>query len=144
MDRITPECRSANMRAVRSRNTKPELLVRRAVHRLGYRYRLHRSQLPGSPDLVFARLRMALFVHGCFWHSHPNCSKASTPTSNSEFWATKLKRNRERDIRAAMELRAMGWRVEVIWECEALDASKLSQRLIEVFSELMPLPAPVR
>lgn len=133
MDRVSADRRSANMRAVRARDTKPEMIVRRAVHGLGYRYRLHQRRLPGSPDLVFARLKLALFVHGCFWHSHPGCPKASMPTSNAEFWRAKLARNRERDETSMEALETAGWRTDVLWECEIADGPALQQRLLDIF-----------
>lgn len=120
------------MQKVRQRHTKPELIVRRTVHALGYRFRLHRKDLPGSPDLALPRHKIAIFVHGCFWHRHPGCRLASTPKSNSEFWNDKFRRNVERDSRKETELRALGWRVLVVWECETRDPENL-KRLIENF-----------
>ena len=129
MDRVSPERRSANMRAVRGRDTAPEMAVRRAVHGMGYRYRLHRRSLPGSPDLVFAKLKLALFVHGCFWHAHPGCPRASIPSSNTAFWSDKLARNQRRDDEVQQALRAAGWKVEVLWECEVQRPAYLHGRL---------------
>lgn len=106
------------MSRVRSKNTSPEMRVRRLAHAMGLRFRLHRKDLPGKPDLVFPRYRIALFVHGCFWHRHPSCAKASTPKSQTDFWASKFDRNVERDRRNEEALNALGWRVLVIWECE--------------------------
>ncbi|ABM18799.1 very short patch repair endonuclease [Pseudomonas indoloxydans] len=114
----TPEQRSRTMRAVRSRDTKPELTVRRFLHAAGLRYLLHDRRLPGSPDLVFPKYRTVVFVHGCFWHQHPNCAAASRPQTNTEYWSRKLTRNVERDERNRAELEASGWTVLVIWECE--------------------------
>lgn len=110
--------RSSLMAKVRGRDTKPEMIVRRMAHALGYRFRLRRKDLPGSPDLVFPGRRAVVFVHGCFWHRHPGCSKASTPKSNQTFWDDKFARNVERDARKERELRQLGWDVLVIWECE--------------------------
>jgi DNA mismatch endonuclease (patch repair protein) len=129
MDTVTPATRSRMMAAVRSKNTKPELAVRTLVHELGFRFRLHRTDLPGTPDLVFPRLRCVLFVHGCFWHRHPSCPATTTPKDNAEYWATKFKRNVERDRSAAKELRTMGWHVLVIWQCQTRDGPRLRQKL---------------
>ena len=124
-DRITQERRSANMRAIRGRDTVPELRVRRAAHAAGLRFRLQRRDLPGTPDLVFPRHRVALFVHGCYWHRHPDCRCATVPSSNTEFWTTKFAANVERDARKTRELEDAGWRVAVIWECETRNQSGL-------------------
>lgn len=113
------------MRAVRGKNTKPELIVRRLAHTMGFRFRLHRRDLPGTPDLVFPRLRGVILVHGCFWHRHRGCRGATTPKDNSEFWAAKFRRNIERDRAAIRALRDQGWRVIVIWECQTRDAQRL-------------------
>ncbi|MDX8518725.1 very short patch repair endonuclease [Mesorhizobium dulcispinae] len=121
--------RSALMARVRGANTKPELIVRRAAHALGYRFRLHRRDLPGSPDLVFPRLRVALFVHGCFWHRHENCRRATTPKTRTLFWSTKFEANVRRDQRVVAELAALGWRSEIIWECETINPEKLRVEL---------------
>lgn len=117
------------MRSVRQKHTAPEMVVRGIVHATGARYRLHRKDLPGRPDLVFPRRRLCIFVHGCFWHRHPGCRMASTPGSNVEFWQEKFARNVERDARKENELRAVGWRVEIVWECETRDLAKLQERL---------------
>lgn len=117
------------MRSVRQKNTSPEMIVRRLVHAMGGRYRLHRRGLPGTPDLVFPGRRLVLFVHGCFWHRHQGCRLASTPKSNVLFWRDKFCANVERDLRKEAELEAFGWRVVVIWECETRDIAALSNRL---------------
>ncbi|GGC12552.1 very short patch repair endonuclease [Novosphingobium endophyticum] len=117
-DRLTPEARSAHMRLIRKVNTKPELVVRRVAHRLGYRFRLHRRDLPGTPDLVFPRLRKTILVHGCFWHQHPGCRLARLPKSRPEYWLPKLRRNKERDAAALEALENLGWQVLVLWECD--------------------------
>lgn len=122
--------RSAIMKKVRQRDTKPEMVVRRASHALGYRFRVQRRDLPGSPDLVFPGRRKAILVHGCFWHRHPGCRLASTPTSNSEFWTDKFSRNVERDARKERELRELGWDPLVIWECETRNADALRAKLM--------------
>ena len=112
------EIRSRNMRAVRGKDTKPELAVRRAAHGLGLRFRLCRRDLPGKPDLVFAKWRTAIFVNGCFWHQHDGCPKAAIPKSNVQFWEAKLAKNVSRDQRNHIELEKRGWRVVTIWECD--------------------------
>lgn len=117
------------MRAVRDRDTKPEMLVRKMVHRLGYRYRLHRADLPGKPDLVFPSRRKVIFVNGCFWHGHDCKRGARTPKTNTDYWINKVARNLDRDSANLKELRMIGWRPLVIWECELKDSSKLKQRL---------------
>jgi DNA mismatch endonuclease (patch repair protein) len=126
------------MSRVRSSDTRPELEVRRLVHRLGYRFRLHRRTLPGTPDLVFPSLRAVIFVHGCFWHRHAGCSKTSTPTTRPDFWAEKFETNQRRDEKVRQALLNDGWNVDVIWECEVLDKSALSRRLTAF---LQPLKA---
>lgn len=113
------------MSRVRSKNTGPEVRVRSLAHRLGLRFRLHRSDLPGKPDLIFPRLNLALFVHGCYWHRHPGCSKASAPSSH--FWAAKFRSNVARDKRVQAELRSLGWKVFTIWECETKQPLKLEK-----------------
>jgi DNA mismatch endonuclease (patch repair protein) len=120
--------RSANMRAIRSKDMKPELAVRRLVHGMGYRYRLHRHDLPGRPDLVFPRLRKVIFVHGCFWHQHRRCRLAHAPRSNLGYWQPKLARTQKRDKKNRAALKAVGWDVLVVWECEVAD-SDLAARL---------------
>lgn len=106
------------MSRVGSKNTKPELLVRSMLHGMGYRFRLHRKDLPGSPDIVLPKHGAVVFVHGCFWHQHPGCRKATLPRNNSEFWKTKLERNMRRDAENQRRLLESGWRVLVLWECE--------------------------
>jgi len=130
-DRVTPEVRSRIMSRIRSKDTKPEMLVRSAAHALGYRYRLHRKDLPGKPDLTFPSRRAIVFVNGCFWHRHECDSGRRTPKTNAEFWRTKFERNVERDGRNVAELKAMGWRVMTVWECDLEDPEALDRRLIE-------------
>ena len=113
------------MAAIRGSNTRPEVAVRRALHKAGLRFRLHRRDLPGTPDLVFPRYRTAVFVHGCFWHRHPQCKNARLPATNAEWWRTKLRANQRRDRRQRRELLAAGWRVLVVWECEVGDMRTL-------------------
>src|ERR1700722_17619741 len=124
MDRLTSAKRSALMARIKGKDTKPEKLVRSAVHALGLRFRLHKKDLKGSPDLVFPKYKTAVFVHGCFWHQHSGCRRATLPTSRREFWEKKLSRNVERDAEAVMQLSATGWRVLTIWECETKDVRK--------------------
>lgn len=126
-DTLTPEQRSERMSRVRAKNTKPEMLVRKLVHRLGYRYRLHGSGLPGKPDMIFAGRRAVIFVHGCFWHQHPDpsCKLSRVPKSRPEFWLPKLEGNRARDERVLAELDRRGWRVLAIWECQVKNAEQL-------------------
>ena len=118
------------MRAVKSRDTKPEMTVRRAAHALGYRFRLHRKDLPGSPDLVFPRLKTAVFVHGCFWHGHDCPRGARVPKANADYWRAKIARNVARDARVRGELDALGWKTLTLWECELKDAAALDARLL--------------
>lgn len=121
------------MARVRGKNTRPEMVVRTTAHSMGLRYSLHRRDLKGTPDLVFPKYRLAIFVHGCFWHQHPNCKRASLPQTRKEFWASKLANNIRRDKEAIAELRSTGWHIEVIWECETKDVAKLEQRLTNTF-----------
>jgi len=124
----TAEQRSAVMRAVKSRDTKPEMIVRRAAHALGYRFRLHRKDLPGSPDLVFPSRKKAIFVHGCFWHGHDCTRGARMPKANAEYWTTKIGRNVTRDARVRGELASLDWETLTIWECELKDGG-IEERL---------------
>ena len=123
------EKRSAVMRRVKGRDTSPERTVRRALTALGARYRLHRKDLPGSPDIVLPGRRLALFVHGCFWHGHDCARGARVPKANRDYWTGKVARNRARDMRARAALEAQGWRVETLWECELKDEPALRERL---------------
>lgn len=119
---------SENMRAIRSKNTKPEMAVRSLIHRLGYRYRLHGSDLPGKPDLVFPALHKVVFVHGCFWHSH-GCKSGLIPNTNQDFWLPKLNQNKMRDRKNLKALSNLGWSSLVIWQCELKDSSSLSIKI---------------
>lgn len=120
---------SGIMRAVRRAHTKPEVLVRKTMHALGLRFRLHVRSLPGSPDVVLAKHRTAVFVHGCFWHRHPGCRYATTPKTRQDFWVPKFEANVERDARKEAQLRELGWRVLVVWECETKNIEALERRL---------------
>jgi len=111
------------MRSVKSRDTRPEMRVRRALHAMGYRFRLHRADLPGRPDITLPRYRTVIFVHGCFWHQHGGCERAERPASNTDYWRRKLSRNIERDLTNRLALEMAGWQVVTLWECE-IDAAK--------------------
>lgn len=124
------------MSRIRSSNTSPELALRRAMYAIGFRFRLHRKDLPGRPDIVLPRYRTAIFVHGCFWHRHDGCKVASTPKSNTEFWIEKFDRNVARDARAKQMLEEQGWRVIVVWECELGSARKATEAALRVASEV--------
>jgi DNA mismatch endonuclease (patch repair protein) len=129
MDTLTPQQRSERMSRVRGRDTKPELVVRRLVHSMGYRYRLHRRDLPGRPDLVFPSRLKVIFVHGCFWHRHPGCRLARLPKSRTDFWVAKLEGNRQRDIANQERLKADGWGVLVVWECTVCKPLDLREQI---------------
>ncbi|QAS80995.1 DNA mismatch endonuclease Vsr (plasmid) [Rhizobium acidisoli] len=126
--------RSKIMASVRQVNTKPEMAVRRVAHALGYRFRINRKDLPGSPDVVFPRRKKVVFVHGCFWHRHAGCKHATTPRTRADFWQEKFRRNKERDALAESKLEAMGWSVVIVWGCETRDAVSLGKKLISFLS----------
>ena len=128
-DVLTPKQRSKNMAAIRNKNTKPEMVVRRAVHRLGYRYVLHERKLPGHPDLVFPSRKKAMFIHGCFWHLHTCRYGLVVPATNAEFWKNKRGGNAARDARNIVALRKLGWKVLVVWECELQNLDVLAARV---------------
>lgn len=128
MDKVSAKQRSENMRRIRQRNTAPEIQVRRSLHSMGFRFRLHRRDLPGKPDIVLPRHRVAIFVHGCFWHLH-DCRDGRIPKSNVDFWTKKLTRNCERDEQHLADLTRLGWDPIVVWECETEDESKLKELL---------------
>ena len=134
MDRLSAAQRSENMRRIKSKDSSAELAVRRLVHGLGYRYHLHDQQLPGRPDMVFPGRRKIIFMHGCFWHQH-RCSRAHTPRSRTEYWKPKLDRNRARDREHRRTLKALGWEVLVIWECEITNLTALTHRLKRFFGQ---------
>jgi DNA mismatch endonuclease (patch repair protein) len=132
VDVLTPAQRQLNMSRIRGKDTKPELLVRRGLHALGFRFRLHRKDLPGRPDLVFPARRAVIFVHGCFWHSH-DCPMCKMPATRAEFWRAKIAGNRDRDEQAVRALTAAGWRVLVVWECALRGPSRLTaEKPIEI------------
>lgn len=134
VDRLTPERRSWNMSRIRGKDTGPERQLRSMIHRAGFRYRLHAADLPGRPDIVLKKFSTAIFVNGCYWHRHPGCRKATTPTTRTEFWQAKFSATVERDIRKTAELMAAGWRVLTVWECEI--ASQPEAVLNHIISEL--------
>lgn len=117
------------MSRIRSKDTSPEMIVRRTVHAMGYRYRLHASDLPGKPDLVFPRLKRIIDVRGCFWHQHLGCIESHTPKSRRQYWVPKLAANKRRDDENRLTLRRLGWKLLVIWECELRDSGQLFKRL---------------
>lgn len=133
MDRISPEQRSWNMSRIRGKDTKPELVVRSMLHRMGLRFRLHRKDLPGKPDIVLPKYRTVIFVHGCFWHRHRSCRFAYTPKTRQEFWQQKFVGTVERDKKKAKQLRRLGWRVLTVWECETRSPDKLEKQLKKCF-----------
>lgn len=127
MDKITAEKRSENMRRIRSKDTSPELTLRRLIHGIGYRYRLHRKDLPGSPDIVFPGRQKVIFVHGCFWHQHPGCREGRIPGSRLDYWISKLGRNQTRDLANQRLLKEQGWKVLIVWECDLKDLPALTK-----------------
>jgi DNA mismatch endonuclease (patch repair protein) len=129
MDNLTTTERSERMRRVRGSDTKPELIVRQIAHKLGYRYSLHATDVPGKPDLVFRSRMKVVFVHGCFWHRHRGCSNTRTPKSNVRFWKCKFLENEVRDRRNYRKLRSRGWGVMVIWECQIPDVERIKSRI---------------
>ena len=139
MDHLTEGERSALMGRIRGKNTKPEMIVRRTAHRLGYRFRLHYKDIPGTPDLVFTRRRKVVFVHGCWWHRHQGCPKASSVRTRPEFWEAKFARNVVRDAKTEAALHAAGWEVLVVWECETKRADEVEALLVDFLgSTAMP------
>jgi DNA mismatch endonuclease, patch repair protein len=129
VDTISPDRRSENMRRIRSKGMKPEMVVRQLAHGMGYRYRLHSPKLPGKPDLVFPRLKKIVEVRGCFWHQHGDCIDSHVPKSRMDYWRPKLRRNQQRDLENILKLQALGFRVLVLWECEIADDKRLAKRL---------------
>lgn len=128
-DALSPAQRSALMARIGPKDSKPEMAVRRLLHRFGYRYRLHRRDLSGTPDIVFPSRRKVVFVHGCFWHRHPGCKAASTPKTRPEFWQRKFRDNIERDTRKIVQLSEQGWEALVVWSCEVGDTEMLMVKL---------------
>ncbi|OYT73681.1 MAG: very short patch repair endonuclease [Chloracidobacterium sp. CP2_5A] len=135
MDIVDRAKRGEVMRAVKSRDTRPEMIVRRMLHRAGFRYRLHDKKLAGKPDIVFPSRKKVIFVHGCFWHQHPGCRLADRPASNVDYWNAKLDGNVARDAKRLAALAASGWKSYVVWECQIRDAAKLLDDLSQFLSE---------
>jgi len=131
---IVPPERSALMARVRQKGTGPELLVRRCLHRLGFRFRLHRKDLPGTPDIVLPKHCKVIFVHGCYWHRHPGCTRTTTPKTRTDFWTDKFRSNVQRDRRNMRKLRESGWEPYIVWECETNDIQELETNLKTIFS----------
>lgn len=129
MDRISTEHRSWNMSRIKNRDTKPEMIVRSALHKLGYRFRLHCRTLPGKPDIVLAKHKTVIFVNGCFWHRHENCKFAYSPKTRTDFWLQKFHENINRDAQVKLSLENAGWRVLVIWECQTKDIDSLNVQI---------------
>jgi DNA mismatch endonuclease, patch repair protein len=130
MDVFSREKRSQIMSRVSGKNTKPEIAVRSSLHNMGYRFRLHRKDLPGKPDITLPKYKKVIFVHGCFWHGHADCHRSKRPTTNQEFWCEKLDKNIERDKAAVNALKQLGWEVMTVWTCEVNDTNKLKIKLI--------------
>ena len=131
-DIVTPEQRSRMMSRVKGKNTKPEMIVRSLCHQMGLRFRLHRRDLPGTPDLVFPKYNLCIFVHGCFWHRHIGCKYASMPKSRENFWLVKFDTNINRDYQNTNKLKLLDWRVEVIWECETKDTNQVKEKILRL------------
>jgi DNA mismatch endonuclease (patch repair protein) len=130
-DKFPPEQRSKIMSRVKQRDTAPEITVRRLLHRMGYRFRLQRKDLPGNPDIVLPRHRKIIFIHGCFWHGHEGCRRAARPASNTEFWNRKIDKNMARDTRVISELKKLGWQVLTVWQCQTKDSIALQAYLTQ-------------
>jgi len=120
------------MSLVAQKNTKPEMIVRKFLHSLGFRYRLHRKDLPGKPDIVLPKYKLAIFVHGCFWHRHPGCKKSTIPSTNREYWLKKFRDNIERDKKVQKELKELNWLPLVIWECETFDSDAIIEKIDDI------------
>lgn len=127
--------RSENMRAIKSKNTKPEVIVRKLLHAMGYRFRLYKKELPGTPDIVLKKYKTAIFVNGCFWHRHQGCSRCTFPKTNTEYWENKFNANIERDRKNYEKLKELGWNIFIIWECEVKHIEELKQRIIKTLNE---------
>ncbi len=129
VDHLSSQKRSWNMSLIRSSNTKPEILVRKILYALGFRFRLHQKNLPGKPDIVLKKYNTVIFVHGCFWHQHKRCKRANIPKSNQSYWSPKLEHNKKRDVLHKKDLKKLGWKTITIWECEIKNAEKLRTKL---------------
>ncbi len=137
-DVFSKKKRSAIMSRVRGKNTSPEIIVRKVVHSLGYRFRLHKNNLPGKPDLILPRHQKIILVHGCFWHGHANCHRSVLPTTNITFWSKKILGNKRRDTRVIGSLRRRGWKVLVVWQCQTKKADYLTKRLKHFLQDERP------
>jgi DNA mismatch endonuclease (patch repair protein) len=144
VDCLSPKERSERMSRIRGKDTQPELVLRKALHRLGFRYRLHGAGLPGKPDIVLPRHKAVVFAHGCFWHLHSGCSIATTPKSNTPFWLEKFGKNVSRDARVALQLKELGWRVFVVRECELSSLAKAESAGKAVAAKILSRPRPTR
>ena len=134
MDKLTPGQRSAVMAAVKNKNTTPEIKVRKALHAMGYRFRLNQKNLPGKPDIVLAKHRLCIFIHGCFWHQHPGCKRSTMPATNRVFWIEKFNKNKARDHVVETQLKTLGWRMTVVWECETKNPQTVAAAIKRCFS----------
>lgn len=130
-DHLTKKERSWNMRRISAKNTKPEIIVRSLLHKNGFRFRLHKKDISGKPDIVLKKYNTVIFVHGCFWHQHENCKRATVPKTNKEYWIPKLEKNKKKDKRYKFLLKKLGWNIITIWECETKDEKKLKKILME-------------
>ena len=128
-DHLTKEKRSWNMSSIRSKNTKPEIFVRSLLHRMGYRFRLHRKDLPGKPDILLPKYKTVIFVHGCFWHGHKGCKRSNIPKSNQEYWIPKINRNIQRDKEHYKQLKKIGWQAIILWECQCKRITDIERTL---------------
>jgi len=135
MDRLTKEKRSWNMSRIRGKDTKPEVIVRSLLHKMGYRFRLHVKTLTGRPDIVLPKYKVVIFVHGCFWHRHPGCKYAYTPKSRQDFWIKKFQKTIERHEIVTRELEEQGWKALVVWECETANTDKIYKKLIDFIEQ---------
>ena len=135
VDNLSPEKRSWNMSQIRCKDTKPEKIVRSLLHNMGYRFRLHKKNLPGKPDIVLSKYKTIIFVHGCFWHRHDGCKFAYTPKTRAGFWEKKFEGNINRHKKVEQELKDLGWKVFVIWECEIKNSEKIADRIKNIFKD---------
>ncbi len=135
VDHLTKKMRSWNMSRIRSKDTKPELIVRSLLHRMGYRFRLYRKDLPGKPDIVLPKYKTVIFVHGCFWHRHKNCKNCTMPSSNQLFWKKKFDKNIKKDRLSKTQLHHYGWKVLTIWECETKKEDRFKKKLCHALTE---------
>ena len=136
-DIVDKQTRSRMMSGIRSKNTRPELAVRSLLHRMGFRFRLHRTDLPGKPDIVLPRFRTVVQVHGCFWHGHTNCKNAHFPKGNNQYWTSKIRNNRERDLKNLAKLESLGYKTFEVWECETKNKALLSCNVSAIFDYLV-------